>query len=216
MPDKQHTPDALLLMGRQCPYCPTVLKALQSLEQKGQISNLKVIELEEHPEVAAEYGVRSVPWVRIGPFELGGLRSEEELHEWASKAGSTAGMSMYLSELIAGGNIDKCLDLIRADSRQLDALLMLFKDADTELNIRIGISAIIESLQGSPELRGIAHELRALLKHTAPSVRGDACHYLSLTGHEDAAEWIRPLLADNDEAVRQIAQDCLEELAPGN
>ena len=216
MPDKRHTPDALLLTGRQCPYCPTVLKALQSLEQKGQISKLNVVELEEHPEIAAQYGVRSVPWVRIGPFELGGLRSEEELHEWASKAGSPAGMSMYLSELISNGNIDKCLDLIRTDSHQLTALLMLFIDEDTELNIRIGISAIIESLQGRPELAGIADDLRTLLTHAAPSVRGDACYYLSLTGHEDAAEWIRPLLSDNDEAVRQIAQDCLDELAQGN
>ena len=216
MSDKRHTPDALLLTGRQCPYCPAVLKALQSLEQKGEISRLNVVELEEHPEVAAEHGVRSVPWVRIGPFELGGLRSEEELLEWAGKAGSTAGMSMYLSELIASGNIDKCLGLIRADNHQLDAVLRLFKDTDTELNIRSGISAIMESLQGGPELAGIADELRLLLTHDAPSVRGDACHYLSLTGHEDAAESIQPLLNDSDENVRQIARDCLDELAPGN
>lgn len=142
MPDKRHRPDALLLMGRQCPYCPTVLKALESLQQKGEISQLESVMLEEHPEVAAEYGVRTVPWVRIGPFELDGLRSEEELRTWATRAGTPDGMSMYLSALIASGNLDKCLELIRADSHQLEALLALFADEDTELNIRIGISTL--------------------------------------------------------------------------
>jgi glutaredoxin len=216
MPENRHTPDALLLMGRQCPYCPTVLRALESLQQKGEISRLETVVLEEHPEVAAKYGVRSVPWVRIGPFELDGLRSEEELRKWAIRAGTPDGMSMYLSELIAGGNIDKCLEMIHADSHQLRALLMLFTDEDTELNIRIGISAIMESLQGGPELAGIAGDLRKLLTHTAPGVRGDACYYLSLTGLRDTAKWIRPLLQDSDENVREITRDCLAELTPGD
>ncbi len=216
MPDKRHRPDALLLMGRQCPYCPTVLKALESLQQKGEISQLESVVLEEHPEVAAEYGVRTVPWVRIGPFELDGLRSEEELRTWATRAGTPDGMSMYLSALIASGNLDKCLELIRADSHQLGALLALFADEDTELNIRIGISAIMESLQGGPELAGIADDLRKLLTHAAPGVRGDACYYLSLTGLQDNAEWIRPLLKDSDENVREISRDCLAELTTGD
>ena len=206
-------PDALLLMGRQCPYCPTVLKGLQALKSDGNIGQLETVVIEDHPERAIELGVRSVPWVRIGPFELPGLHSEQELREWAEKADTREGMAKYLAELIGSGNIDKCLQLIDADSQRVYALLMLFTDTDTELNIRIGISAIMESLQGSTALAGIADELRELLKHDEPRIRGDACHYLALSGLAETGNWIKPLLEDPDSNVREIAADSLAELA---
>ena len=93
MSETRTPPDTLLLMGKQCPYCPTVLKGLQSLEATGVIGHLETVVIEDNPEIAAELGVRSVPWVRIGPFELPGLRAEEELREWAEKAGSVSGRS---------------------------------------------------------------------------------------------------------------------------
>ena len=73
---KRTAPDALLLMGTHCPYCPTVLQGLESLREAGIIRKLEAINIEEHPEIAQAAGVRTVPWVRIGPFELEGLRSE--------------------------------------------------------------------------------------------------------------------------------------------
>lgn len=205
-------PDALLLMGRQCPYCPTVLKHLQALQTEGVIAALEAVVIEDHPERAAELGVRSVPWVRIGPFDLAGLRPEQELREWAQKAGSTAGLAKYLDELLSTGKIDKCLALIRSDHDVLKALLHLFTDPDSELNARIGISAVMESLAGTEALQSIAGELRALAGHETARVRGDACHYLTLSGHPNAAQWIRPLLDDEDANVREIAAESLAEL----
>ena len=205
-------PDALLLMGRQCPYCPTVLRNLQSLKNEGLIGTLETVVIEDRPDIAAEYGVRSVPWVQIGPCELPGLRSVEELRGWAEKAGTREGMANYFAELIGSGNIDKCLQLIETDSRRIHALVMLFTDTGTELNIRIGISAIMESLQGSTALAGIGDKLRELLKHDEPRIRGDACHYLALSGLTDAGDWIKPLLEDPDSNVREIAADSLAEL----
>jgi len=98
-------PAALLLMGTHCPYCPGVLKSLQALLASGDISELETRNIEENPEIARELGVRSVPWVRIGSFELEGLRSEKELRDWAIKAASDSGGSDWLNELLASGNI---------------------------------------------------------------------------------------------------------------
>jgi len=206
-------PDALLLMGRHCPYCPTVLKHLQTLQAQGTIGALETVVIEEHPEKAAELGVRSVPWLRIGPFELTGLHSEQELRDWAAQAGSTEGMASYLAELLATGEIDRCTRLAGADPAMLRALLSLFTRPDVELNIRIGISAVMESLAGTPALRSSAEDLRNLLSHQHARVRGDACHYLALSGLPVAANWIRPLLDDSDGNVREIAADSLNELA---
>ena len=206
-------PDALLLMGRQCPYCPTVLKHLQALQAEGIIGVLETVVLEDHPEKAAELGVRSVPWVRIGRFELAGLRSKQELRDWATKTGAADGQAAYFAELLSGGEIDKCLAMIRADHGVLRDLLQLFTDPDVQLNIRIGISALMESLAGSSALLSISGQLHALLSHEDARVRGDACHYLALSGAEQAAGWIRPLLEDTDSNVREIAADSLDELA---
>lgn len=205
-------PDALLLMGRQCPYCPTVLRHLQTLQAEGAIGALETVVLEDHPERAAELGVRSVPWVRIGRFELSGLRSEQELRDWALQAGTADGQARYLQELLGSGGIDKCVAMIRADHGVLQDLLQVFMDPDMQLNIRIGISAVMESLAGTPALLSIAGQLHALLTHADARVRGDACHYLALSGAEQARDWIRPLLEDADGNVREIAADSLDEL----
>jgi len=200
-------------MGRHCPYCPTVLKELDTLYQGGILSELETIVIEDHPEIAVELGVRSVPWVRIGAFELPGLRSGQEFREWAERAGSPRGTAGYLDELLSSGEIDKVLKRARTDPGTLQALLLLFTDRDTALNTQIGIGAVMESLEGSDELHGIVHELCELTRHEEPRVRGDACYYLALSGDREAIEWITPLLRDPDENVRGIASDSLEKLA---
>ena len=203
-------PDALMLMGTQCPYCPGVLKSLQALLKSGAIGKLEYHNIEENPELARELGVRSVPWVRIGSFELEGLRSEKELREWAAKAGTDTGLTTWLEELLSSGNINKPLERVRSEPAMMDALLELFADPDTELNIRIGISAIMEDLQGTDTLNAIIKPLGKLTQHDDARVRGDACHYLSLSGNPDASTYIKPLLDDKDASVREIARESLE------
>jgi thioredoxin-like negative regulator of GroEL len=206
-------PDAVMLMGSTCPYCPTVLKALQSLLDSGHIETLETYNIEEHPDLARQYGVRSVPWVRIGEFELEGLRSEKELREWAEKAAGGSGLSDWLLEQLGSGRIDTTLDRVQSDANGMSALLDLFEDPDTELNIRIGISAIMEELQGSELLKANIETLGKLTQHEEARVRGDACHYLSLSHDPSVRHWIEPLLDDPDSDVREVAQDSLEILA---
>ncbi len=208
-------PDALLLMGKHCPYCPTVLQGLQALKADGVIGKLETVVIEDQPERAAELGVRSVPWVRIGPFELAGLRSEQELRSWAEKAGTEAGMAGYLDELLSGGNIDKGMALARDNPGTLHALLLLLADPDTQLNTRIGISVIMEALENSARLQAIVDQLGELARHAEASVRGDACHYLALSGSSAALPYITPLLEDEDAGVREIAEESLEQLKAG-
>ena len=202
-------PDALMLMGTHCPYCPGVLKSLQALLASGHISHLETHNIEENPEIAREHGVRSVPWVRIGPFELEGLRSEKELREWAVKAADNTGQTDWLEELLSSGNISKPLERIKSDPTAMDALLKLFADPDTQLNTQIGISAIMEDLQDTDTLSAVVDQLGELTQHKDARVRGDACHYLALSGSPKAAAFIKPLLDDGDANVREIAKDSL-------
>lgn len=199
-------------MGTHCPYCPTVLRGLESLQTTGIIGNLETINIEEHPEVARANGVRTVPWVRIGPFELEGLRSEQELREWAEKAGTEAGLAAWLDELLATGKVAMVEQQLKRDPTILPVLLALFASEDTQMNTRIGISAIIEGLEGSDLLKAQTDRFAEILSHPNNGVRGDACHFLSLTGLPEAKALITPLLQDPEQDVRILAKDSLEHL----
>lgn len=211
-PTDTPSPDALLLLGTHCPHCPTVLKELGELLKAGTLGSLQAVNIEQRPELARELGVRTVPWVRIGPFELEGLRTAAEFRDWAEKAGTDAGMAAYLDELLLSGRIHKGLELVNSDPAVINALLILFADPETGLNTRIGISAMMEDLQGSNMLKGIIPRLAELTKHREARIRGDACHYLALTDDRQAAAFIRPLLEDDDAAVRDIARESLAAL----
>ena len=91
-------PEARMLLGTRCPHCPSVLSSLSDLVKQGVISRLEVVNLEQRPEIARQWGVRSVPWVKIGPFELTGLHSKAELQSWAEQAGSEQGMKERFSK----------------------------------------------------------------------------------------------------------------------
>ena len=203
-------PDALFLLGTHCPHCPGMLQGLANLVKAGTLGTLKVVNIEQRIDIARELGVRSVPWVRIGSFELEGLHSEQELREWALKAGTASGMTDWLNDLLASGNISKPLERVRSDPETMDALLELFTDPDTQLNTRIGISAIMEDLEGTDTLRAAVDRLGKLTHHEDARIRGDACHYLALAGTPEANDYIRPLLDDPDTGVREVAQESLE------
>jgi thiol-disulfide isomerase/thioredoxin len=205
-------PDALMLLGTHCPYCPTVLKGLSDLVKSGVVGKLEAVNIEQHPEIARALGVRSVPWVRIGPFELEGLRSEKELRGWAETAGTEAGYASYLDEILSTGKIHRAIKLVQNNPDALKALLLLFSNPETQLNTRIGISAIIESLAGSELLQGTVDRLGELSQHNDPRIRGDVAHYLGLTGSDKAISYIEHLMGDPDTDVRAIATESLELL----
>ena len=202
-----------MLLGTHCPYCPTVLKGLSELVKSGAVGKLEAVNIEQHPEVAQALGVRSVPWVRIGPFELEGLRSEKELQTWAEAAGTETGYAAYLDELLSTGNIDRIINQIQSNPAAIKALLALFSDPETQLNTRIGISAIIESLAGSELLQGLVDRLGELSRHDDPRIRGDAAHYLGLTGNGRAMVYLERLVdEDVDADVRAVARESLDLL----
>jgi thioredoxin-like negative regulator of GroEL len=201
-----------MLLGTHCPHCPTVLKGLSELVKSGVVGKLEAVNIEQHPDIAHALGVRSVPWVRIGPFELEGLRSEKELRTWAEAAGTEAGYASYLDELLSTGKIERAIKLIQRNPEAIKALLVLFSETETQLNTRIGISAIIENLSGSELLQGIVDRLGELSGHDDPRIRGDAAHYLGLTGSARAMPYLERLEDDADADVRAVARESLDLL----
>jgi len=212
MTNSSTPPEALMLLGTHCPHCPTVLSGLAALVKAGTIGTLKIINIEQRPDLARELGVRTVPWVRLGVFELEGLHSEKELKKWAENASSAAGMAEWLDELLSNGNVGKATRLVQSSPDAIHALLELFADPEIQLNTRIGISAIIEELQDSSLLQSVVEKLGALTLHEDARIRGDACHYLALSGAQQAVRFIQPLLQDQDPEIKELAVESLQRL----
>ncbi|MFP5505197.1 MAG: HEAT repeat domain-containing protein [Gammaproteobacteria bacterium] len=205
-------PDALLYIANGCPHCPTVLQGLSELVKSGAVGRLEVVNITRHPEAAQRAGVRAVPWLRLGPFILTGLRAPAELARWAQRAESTQGMAEYLSELLTEGNLAEVRATLARAPQAAAALVLLLGDPEAELQVRLGAAAVIEDLEGSEALAGQVEALGALTRHADARIRVDAAHALGLSHAAAARAWLEALREDRDGDVREEAEEGLARL----
>lgn len=205
-------PEALLLLSSSCPHCPAVLQILGDLVKAGKLGRLEVFNVAAHPEVARELGVRSVPWVRIGPFELAGLRGREELESWVRRAAAGEGMADYFHTLLKDGELATVRAMIEARPERLAALLPIVANPEASINVRIGASVIFEGQVGGPALRALLPQLAELAGHGDARVRADACFYLGLCRAAAARPALEACLDDASADVREIAAEALSGL----
>jgi hypothetical protein len=176
------------------------------------VGRLEVVNIAAHPQRAAQLGVRSVPWLQLGEFEFEGLHSPAELRGWAQRAGSAAGLAEYFAERLKNGRLEQVNAMVASRPERLSTLLAMAADADTELTVRIGISAVVENMAGSPELVEQLPALQQLTTSRDPRVRADACHFLALTENRAALPALETLTHDSERSVSEVAADCVTEL----
>lgn len=205
-------PDVLMFLSTHCPHCPSVLSGLTDLLKRGEIARLEAINLEARPEAATTLGVRSVPWLMIGPFELSGLQSPAELAEWTRRAGSQDGIAEGLHALLVMGALEQVQAITTRKPEYLAALLPIMANPEASLNVRIGAGAVFEEQAGSAGLKALLPQLGELSQHPDPRIRADACYTLGLTRHPPARIWLQPRLKDRDADVREIAAESLAAL----
>lgn len=205
-------PDALLFVAPGCPHCAGVLHGLNELVKQGLVGKLKIMDVAEHPEQAAQYGVRASPWLRLGPFTLTGAHSTAELRQWAGWADGGEGTARYVEHLLRQGGYQQAAAFIDADPQRLKPLLAIVADPAAKLEVRLGVSALLEAHADSLSLKNLLTQLAGLSRHADHRVRADACHLLGLTGSADARAHVETCLTDAHEEVREIAQEALERL----
>jgi thiol-disulfide isomerase/thioredoxin len=205
-------PDALLLLAPGCPHCPAVLEGLSGLLKEGVIGRLEVVNVAIHPERAVALGVRTVPWMRVGPFELEGAQTPAELRRWAEQADSLDGMADYFFQMLTSGRRAKVEEVGRQEPSRLRALVRLMERPDAGMAVRLGIGAVLEELHGSGLTEGMIPDLGALARNGDALTRADACHFLSLIGGAGVVPCLRACLDDADNEVREIAAEALAEI----
>ncbi len=205
-------PDALLFVTPVCAHCAAVLQGLSELVKQGVIGKMTVVNAAAHPEQATEYGVRSTPWLRLGPFTLIGAQSPGELRQWAEWANVEEGAVHYVEYLLKQGGYQQAVAFIAEDARRLRPLLAIVANPAAKLEVRLGVSALLEARAGTPELQNLLPQLAELTRHADHRVRADACHLLGLTGSAAARKHVEGCLNDGNAEVREIAQEAMKEL----
>lgn len=210
--DGSEVPDAMLLLAPSCPHCPLVLESLAQMVKLGQIGSLEVVNIVAHPERAQQLGVRSVPWFRIGPLQFEGVHSKQELQQWAAKAMAPSGQQDYIEQLLATGALPRALEFIGQEPLRDQLLIGLLEKPDTNINVRVGIGAIMEHLAENGGLTLLLSELGRLTQSSDARLRSDACYYLSLSASKSALPFIEVLIKDKDKEVQEIAIEARETL----
>jgi len=205
-------PDALLFIAPGCPHCSTVLQGLSELVKQALIGKLTVVNVAAHPEQAAEHGVRAAPWLRLGPFTFTGAHSQAELRLWAEWASNEEGAAHYVEYLLKQGGYQQVVAFIAEDTQCLKPLLAITANPGASLDVRLGVSALLEAHANTPALQKLLPQLAELTRHADHRVRADACHLLGLTGSAAARAHIESCLNDAHEEVREIAEEALAEL----
>ncbi|MBZ0105057.1 MAG: HEAT repeat domain-containing protein [Sulfuricella denitrificans] len=205
-------PDAQLLLAPACPHCPAVLEGLAGLVKEGVIGRLEVVNIALHPEQAAALEVRTVPWTRIGEFELEGVQTPGELRRWAEFSGTLRGMPEFFLHLLRNGRRDKVEAMARQQPQRLLALVTLLAEAESSMAVRLGIGAVLEEFQGDSIAEVMIPGLGELTRHADALTRADACHYLSLIGGEAIVPYLKDCLADESVEVREIAAETLADM----
>lgn len=204
------TPDARLLIAPGCPHCPTMIRILSELVKEGLIGRLEIVNIQVHPDAAAEVGTRSVPWFRIGQFEFTGAHGEAEVREWVRKAAAGSGEIDYLLDLIEQRRLDEVQSQVEADPALLCRLIARMDDPDLGMVVRIGISALVEHFAGRPELARCLPQIEVLARSDSATVRGDAAHFLEQMDTPEARALLEQLREDPDAQVRELVADALE------
>lgn len=205
-------PDALFCLSTLCPHCPAMLQTLSGMVKRGQLGRLEIVNLDHRPELAGEWGVRSVPWLRIGPFELTGLRRLDEIQALIKRAVSPTGLADYFHDRLREGELETVLAMVGRRPSSLGELLPVVANPEASINVRIGAGVVFEEFAGQPAMKALTGRLGELAGHADARVRADACHYLSLTADEAARPYLAGRLQDDDGVVREIAEESLESL----
>ena len=209
-------PEVMLLIATGCAHCPTVMTHLSTLVKEGSISKLEIINIQQSPEIAETYNVRSVPWMKLDDYTLTGTQSLEELRQWIQISKSEDGLQHYIEQQLTNGELEKIITEIKQYPAWLKTIIDLLESDDTAMQVRLGIDTLIEHMAstdaGTDMLQSQIDKLGKLSQNIHPSRQADIIYYLGLSKSQKAIPYIEKFLQHSNPDIIEISHDALEEI----
>ncbi len=124
-------------------------------------------------------------------------------------------LKVMIADYMEKGFLENIVDMFKHDAHLYEYIGDLMKDE--RLRVRIGISALIETLA----LEDLEHipkaipSIACLLKDQNPVMRCDAAFLLGVIRHRDSLPFLREATNDEDANVNTIAKEAIEEIELG-
>lgn len=182
--------------------------------QAGEISSLKIIDVTEQAELAQEHHIRSVPYYLINGVAFTGARSADEIHELL-KQDAISNWKETLVQALSQGELDTAERGISENEPARDAMMQLLKEVDTPLVVRIGLTAVIESLADADWLLDYQDHIIDMTDHVDQRIAVDALYYLSLIGSGGSLDHLECVAENSNGELAEHARELLMDAKEG-
>lgn len=214
--------DVNLYISTQCPHCAQALELLTKAVKQGTIGSLNITNLSTINNIEEYAHIRSIPFIQLQDFEFSGSISQLEIDAWAKAHKEGALATYYFSSLLMDGQLTKAELLIKKKPAYWFELINMAKNEETKMQVRIGITAIFETL--NTEILQTAQcdkIIAALIKAcniNNSAIRVDLIYlssllYISLKerkqNNKNLTRFINSLCNDPSDEVKEIIEDSL-------
>ncbi|NWF75853.1 MAG: HEAT repeat domain-containing protein [Nitrospirae bacterium] len=124
----------------------------------------------------------------------------------------TNDLKTMIADYMEGGYLDNIIDMFKHDPSLYVFVGELL--TDERMRVRIGTAALIETLKSEDpvNVKKAINSLIPLLENESPVVRGDVAYVLGIIGDKDTMHLLEKLKEDEDENVKTIAQESIDEI----
>jgi len=199
-----------LFVMQGCSVCPQMERLFEKMHKDSLINELNVLDVTEHPELAKKYNIRSVPFYLINGVAFRGLKSAREINQLLQQNSEQNWMSLIRQEL-SEGQLQSVEDHIRNYHEARQAMMTLLRDDQTELVVRIGLTAVIESLAEDPLLIPYESTFIEMAEHSDERIAVDALYYLSLLNSSASLAALNAIARHGKQGLRKHARELIEE-----
>lgn len=193
-----------------CNMCPHMEKIFHDLHRNGAIHELQVVDVSQHPELAEQHNIRSVPFYLINGVAFNGLKTRQQIDHLLQQD-STQKWVILIEEELSAGQLETVEESMQQDADAREAMLQLLADSETELVVRIGLTAIIESLAEGSILKPYEQQFIELSQHEDERIALDALYYLSLLSTTSSLEALTEIANNGKQNLREDARELLAE-----
>ncbi len=193
-----------------CSVCPHMERLFADMHKKGAIEGLQILDVTQHPELADKHNIRSVPFYLINGVAFSGLKSKQEIDRLIQQ-GVQQNWGELLKQELREGQLEAAEKIVLGNPPARDAMLQLLSETETELVVRIGLTAIIESLASGSLLAPYEAEFIKLAAHKDERIAVDALYYLSLLDSPAALEVLTDIAKSARPGLTEHARELLEE-----
>jgi HEAT repeat protein len=124
-------------------------------------------------------------------------------------------MIKMIADYMENGFLENIVDMFRHDRGLYPLIGELL--GDERSRVRIGAVALVETLKEedaehiASAIPGVAEKL----KDPNATIRGDAAYLLGIIGHRDALPFLKEMLNDDHDLVRESVSEAIEEIESG-